>query len=241
MPEKHDLSIVIPTYKEEKRIERCINESLFFFRNNPRISNFEIIFVSDDAGDQTIEMIKKHLPGNPELKLLVNPERLQKGFSVRRGVLEAKYDPIMFYDVDLSTPLYETNKFLDEIDKYDMLIASRGLGESKVEKQWHKAFFSKGFSIWKRLLLGTNVNDTQCGFKMFNSKCKELFKLQTIKTSTFDLEILYIARKKGFTVKELPVTWIDSDASNFTTFGNIRQCFFDTLKILSASRKGKYG
>lgn len=240
MPEKQNISIIIPTYKEEKRIERCINESLFFFRNNPRVNNFEIIFVSDDAGDNTIDIIKKNLPENPELKLLVNSERLQKGFSVKRGVLEAKNAIIMFYDVDLSTPLYETNKFLDEIDNYDMLIASRGLNESNVEKQWYKAFLSRGFSILKRLMLGTDVTDTQCGFKMFKNKCKELFQLQTIKTSTFDLEILHIAKKKGFTVKELPVTWIDSDASNFSTIGNIKQCFFDVLKILNASRKGKY-
>lgn len=236
----YNLSIVIPTYKEEHHIERCINESLTFFRNSQRINTFEIIFAADDAGDRTIPIIKQHLAHNPELRLIVNETRLQKGFSVRRGVLAAKHALIMFYDCDLSTPLSEVNAFLDNIDQYDMLIASRGLKDSRVEKRWHNSFFSKGFAFWNWLFLGTRFKDTQCGFKMFKSTCKALFEKQTIKTSTFDVEILYLAKKKKFTVKELPVTWVDSDTSNFTTLGDITQCVRDTFAVLSANWKGKY-
>ncbi len=236
MTKQHDLSVIIPTYREEVNITRCIIESLGFFRNNPRIREFEIIFVADNAGDRTIDIIRKHLPANPEIRLLVNKKRLQKGFSVRRGVFEAKYSTIMFYDADLSTPLYETNKFLDRISDYDMVIASRGLRNSKVKKKWSKMFFSRGFSFLKKTLLGIDFTDTQCGFKMFTHRCKELFEKQTISSSTFDLEILYLAKNKGFSVKELPVTWIDSDASNFTTLGNIRQCFKDIFLILKRHR-----
>jgi dolichyl-phosphate beta-glucosyltransferase len=241
MAKQHDLSIIIPTYREEVNITRCIIESLEFFRKNPRIRKFEIIFVADNAGDRTISIIRRHLPANPELRLLVNKNRLQKGFSVRRGVLGAKYSTIMFYDADLSTPLYETNKFLDHIDGYDLVIASRGLKGSKVKKKWTKMFFSRGFSFLKKTLLGIDFTDTQCGFKMFTRRCRELFEKQTISSSTFDLEILYLAKKKGFSVKELPVTWIDSDASNFTTLGNVKQCLRDMFHIINTQRKGKYG
>lgn len=212
---KHDLSIVIPTYKEETRIERCIKESLFFLRNNEKIKNFEIIFVADDAGDKTIDIIKSNLKENKELKLIVNPKREQKGGSVKIGMLEAKYDPLLFFDVDLSTPLYEINESLDHIEKYDIVIGSRGMKESKIEKKYIGIFLSKCFSVLKWTIVGLNFKDTQCGFKMFKRKTLDVFKKQRIKSSFFDVEILYIAKKMGFTIKEKPITWIDSDASNF--------------------------
>lgn len=240
MGKEYDLSIIIPTFREEKRIERCITESLFFFRNNARIKNFEIIFVADKSGDKTPDIIKNHLPENPELKLLVNEERLQKGFSVRRGALEAKHDIVMFYDVDLSTPLYETNKFLDFIDDYDILIASRGMKDSKVEKKWSKIFWSRGFSLMKRILFGINFKDTQCGFKMFKGDSKKVFEKQTIRSSAFDVELLFIAKKLNYRINELPVTWIDSDMSNFNTIKVIVGFLSDMFQIFKANMRGRY-
>lgn len=237
--EKYDISVVIPVYKEEKRVGRCIKESLFFFRNNPLIKNFEIIFVADFSGDRTIKIIQEYLRKNKELKLLINPVRLKKGFSVKRGALQAKYDIILFYDNDLSTPLCEVNNFLKMINKYDVLIASRGLKESNVERKWSKMILSIGFSFLKRLILQMDVKDTQCGFKMFR-KCRVIFEKQTIKDGAFDVELLFIAKKLGFRIKEVPVTWIDSDMTNFTTLENILYNGRDILRIRMNNSRGIY-
>jgi dolichyl-phosphate beta-glucosyltransferase len=237
---KHDLSVIIPTYKEETRIERCIKESLFFLRNNEKIKNFEIIFVADDAGDKTIDIIKSNLKENKELKLIVNPKREQKGGSVKIGMLEAKYDQIVFFDVDLSTPLYEINESLDLIEKYDIVIGSRGMKESKIEKKYFAIFLSQCFSLLKLLVVGLKFKDTQCGFKMFKRKTMPIFEKQRIKSSFFDVEILYIAKKMKYTIKEKPITWIDSDASNFNQGKVVISFLKELIRMKWYALKGYY-
>ena len=240
LSKKYELSIIIPTYKEELRIERCIEESLSYFQNNKNIKNFEIIFVADNTGDKTIPIIEHNKKKHQEIKLIVNKHREKKGGSVKIGMLSAKYNIIMFYDVDLSTPLYEVDGFLKYIDKYDILVASRGMKGSKVKKQAFKNLLSLGFSLLKRVLFSIRIQDTQCGFKMFNRNTLVLFEKQTIKSSYFDLEILYLAEKMHFRVKELPVTWIDSDMSNFNWY----KLIFEAVRELYAIKKnyitGKY-
>lgn len=240
------LSVIIPTYREETRIVKCIEESLFFFRNNSKISKFELLFLSDNAGDSTIQTIRSYARKNREIRLIANKKRLRKGGSVKEGMLKAKGDIMLFYDTDLSTPLYETNKFLDAIKKNDIVIASRGLKKSRVEKKFFKILLSRGFSLLKFLLLGITLSDTQCGFKMFSRKCLPVFKHQTIMSSVFDVEILFIAKKMGYSIKELPVTWVDSDMSNFTSsiiltvLKEIVQIKVNDLKSMYPRRHGRH-
>jgi dolichyl-phosphate beta-glucosyltransferase len=237
---KWNLSVIIPVFHEENRIERCMKESVTFLKNCKKIKNFEIRFVADKSGDGTIDLIKRYAKSNKKIKLIVNKKREGKGGSVQIGMLKAKYELMMFYDADLSTPLYEIDTFLDLIPKYDVLIASRGLKESKVEKKFFKIILSRGFSLLKKILLGMNFKDTQCGFKMFKKKCKVIFEKQRIKSDAFDAEILYIAKKMGFRIKEVPVTWIDSDMSNFNTVKVILRFLRDTLKIRMNKTRGLY-
>jgi dolichyl-phosphate beta-glucosyltransferase len=237
---KWNLSVIIPVFHEENRIERCIKESVTFLKNCKKIKNFEIIFVADKSGDSTIDLIKKYAKVNKKIKLIVNKKREGKGGSVQIGMLKAKCELMMFYDADLSTPLYEIDKFLDLIPEYDILIASRGLKESKVEKKLFKTILSRGFSLLKKILLNIDFKDTQCGFKMFKKKCKVIFEKQRIKSDAFDAEILYIAKKIGFKIKEVPVTWIDSDMSNFNTFKVVLRFLRDTFRIMKNNTKGVY-
>jgi dolichyl-phosphate beta-glucosyltransferase len=237
---KWNLSVIIPVFHEENRIERCIKESVTFLKNCKKIKNFEIIFVADKSGDSTIDLIKKYAKVNKKIKLIVNKKREGKGGSVQIGMLKAKHELMMFYDADLSTPLYEIDKFLDLIPDHDILIASRGLKESKVEKKLFKTILSRGFSLLKKILLNIDFKDTQCGFKMFKKKCKVIFEKQRIKSDAFDAEILYIAKKIGFKIKEVPVTWIDSDMSNFNTFKVVLRFLRDTFRIMKNNTKGVY-
>src|SRR3989338_2338910 len=236
---QYNLSVIIPVYKEEHRITRCIEESLFFFRNNPLINHFEILFIADVSGDKTIEIIQKHLY-NKEIQLIVNKTREQKGGAVKIGALQAKYPYIIYYDADLSTPLYEINSSLALLDQYDIVIGSRGLKESQVQKRPFKIFMSKCFSLLKFLFLGIRFQDTQCGFKLFKKKTLVIFEKQTIKSSCFDVELLYIAQKYGFSIKEKAVTWMDSDLSNFQTWRIVPSFIKDMAKIRLQSWKGLY-
>jgi len=237
---KYCLFLIIPTYREELRIKRCIEESLFFFRNNSLIKSFEIIFVADKSGDKTIQIIGEYQQNNPEIKLIVNPEREQKGGSVKIGMLSSKYDILLFYDVDLSTPLYEINNFFNYLENYEILVASRGMKDSKVKKKLFKSILSFGFSFLKRILFNLEIKDTQCGFKMFKRNTLIIFEKQTIKTSHFDVELLYLATKLKFKIKEIPVTWIDSDASNFNWYKQIFLAISDLLKIKINYLRGTY-
>lgn len=235
-----ELSVIIPVYKEENRIIRCIEESLFFFRNNKHIKNFEIIFVADKSGDKTIELIQQYLKKNKEIQLIINETRQQKGGSVKIGVSHARYSLLLYYDTDLSTPLYEVNECLEFIQQYDLIIGSRGLKESHIQKKYFGIFLSHSFSLLKFLVLGLHIKDTQCGFKMFRKSVAPLFEKQSIKSSCFDVELLYLAQKNGFTIKEKPITWIDSDMSNFQTWKIIPTFLKDLFAIRINSWKGFY-
>jgi glycosyltransferase involved in cell wall biosynthesis len=237
---QHDISVIIPVFKEERSIERAIVEMARFFGKNRRIRDYEIIFVADKSGDRTIEIIQAAVKRDPHLKLIVNRCREQKGGSVRIGMLKAKYDPMLFFDADLSTPLREINVFLDQIDDYDIIIGSRGLPESKVKKRMFRVFLSKGFSLFKRVLLGLTVKDTQCGFKMFRKQCKPIFKMQRIKTGTFDVELLVIAKRNNYKLKELPITWVDVGNSNFNALNLVYRMSMDTVMIKRNDLLGKY-
>lgn len=237
---RQNLSVVIPAYKEEHRIERCIRESLSFLRGHPAVGKFELLFVADVSGDKTIELIQKYQRQHKEIKLIVNPQREQKGGSVKVGMLHAKYDVLLFYDVDLSTPLDEITRALNDLKEYDVVIGSRALPESHVQKDFFKTVLSTGFSLLKWLVLGLPYKDTQCGFKMFRSSTRIIFEKQRLKSSAFDVELLFIARRLGFCVKEMPVTWVDSEGSNFNILHVVFSFFRELAKIRINGLKGYY-
>ncbi|MBI5073191.1 glycosyltransferase family 2 protein, partial [Candidatus Woesearchaeota archaeon] len=123
---------------------------------------------------------------------------------------------------------------------YDIVIGSRGLKESQVQKRPFKIFMSKCFSLLKWMILGLKFQDTQCGFKLFKRKTLSIFEKQTIKSSCFDVELLYIAQKQGFSIKEKAVTWMDSDLSNFQTWKIVPEFLRDMTKIRKQSWQGYY-
>jgi len=237
----YDISVIIPTYRDEEYVEECLVKSLSFFRNSSLVGRFEIIFASDRGGDRTIEIIKSHLPGNPELVLAENEKRLQKGGSIRKAMLMTRFPVKMFYDVDLSTPLSEVEHFLDLIEDYDIVIASRLVKGARVQRSVFRTLFAMGFSLMTFLILNLPYRDTQCGFKMFRESALPVFEKQTLITGSFDVEILFLARKMGLSIKEAPVSWHDSEVSNFDNVDRlIIPVFMDTLRVRLNDLKGIY-
>jgi len=231
--EKISLSVVIPAYNEEDLIRETISQVDIFLNQN--FDNYEIIIVDDGSQDETHKRCTALLKSFPRLKLLKNEKNRGKGFSIKRGVLEASCDLIMFSDADLSTPIEEILPFLPDLKKeFDIVIGSRAISGARIIK--HQPFLreimGKIFNLFVKIFVFRGISDTQCGFKCFKaSVAKELFMLQRVERFCFDVEILYLAKKKGYKIKELPIRWINRENSRVHIIFSPIQMFFNILTI----------
>ncbi|MBI4015699.1 MAG: glycosyltransferase family 2 protein [Candidatus Aenigmarchaeota archaeon] len=233
-----DMSIVIPTYREETRIRACLESVLAFCKKN--FEKFEVIVVNDYSGDHTPEIVKEFGKG---VRIINNEKRMGKGFAVHTGILEAKYQFVLFMDADLATSIEELGKFLQYTKEYDVVIASRNLPESDivVKQPLHRQFAGKSFPLIVRLLLLPGIRDTQCGFKLFKTElAKDIVRKQSIFGFAFDTELLFIAKKKEMKIKEVPVRWVDKGESKLSVIRDVPKMFLDILKIRLNSLAGKY-
>lgn len=233
------LSVIIPAYNEENRIKDSLI-TLISYLDKSKIK-YEIILVDDGSTDKTAE-VTHHV--SSKIKILRNNSNYGKGGSVKKGIENARYDLILFTDADLATPITELEQMLSYISKgYDLVIASRNLPDSNivVNQPFYRKILGKSFPILVRLLLLPGIKDTQCGFKLFKEgAAKNIIKLQTINRFAFDVELLYIARKLGFKVKEVPVNWIDKKGSKVNPLKDAYKMFIDLLRIKWNSLNRKY-
>jgi dolichyl-phosphate beta-glucosyltransferase len=205
-----NISIVVPVYNEEKRLGKNLIKIIKFCKFN--FKNYEIIVVDDGSTDNTIKICERY---NKEDNLIIlkNEKNKGKGFSVNKGVLKSKGDVILFTDCDLSTPIQELNNFLKIIDNYDIIIGSRALNRSQVKIRLFKKILGKIGNMFISIFV-KNIKDTQCGFKLFKrNTINKIFTKQTINRWGFDFEILFLAQKYNFKIKEEPVKWTEDKES----------------------------
>jgi dolichyl-phosphate beta-glucosyltransferase len=206
------LSVVIPAYNEEGRLEGTLERVLDYLRAQPYAS--EVLVVDDGSSDGTAGLAAEVLEGSTEHRVLVNEENRGKGYSVRRGMLEARGERRLFSDADLSTPIEHAADLLAAIEQgADIAIASRAIPGADIEVHQSLIRESAGrmFSVVQRALLGSGIKDTQCGFKMFTGEAAEaVFPHQTLERWAFDAELIFVAQRLGLEVAEVPVRWIDS-------------------------------
>lgn len=203
------ISIVIPAYNESARIGQALGEVLRCVRE--RYWHAEILVVDDGSTDSTAAIVQQLADLHPEVRLLSNPENRGKGFSVRQGVLHAVGDIVMFTDADLSAPMEEAERLFQALrDGADIAIGSRWLERNRqiLKQPLYRQFFGRCFNGITRLVMGLPFADTQCGFKAFHRPVAQtIFQLQRIERWGFDPELLFIASKRGYKVREVPVTW----------------------------------
>ncbi len=233
-----EISVVIPAFDEARRIRATLEEVLDFLA--PRFRRYEVIVVDDGSADRTLE--EAAAVGHPAVRCLRNAANSGKGASVRRGVLEARHDPVLFTDADLSTPLAELERLLQALDAgFDAAIASRRMAGSRVERSLARRFLGWGFSLLVRLLAVNGFHDTQCGFKVFRrAAAAAVFPLGTIDRWGFDVEVLAIAVEKGMRIAEVPVTWHQSGDTRLR-LGAPFQMAWELLRIRRNVREGRYG
>ncbi|MFH1073020.1 MAG: dolichyl-phosphate beta-glucosyltransferase [Nanoarchaeota archaeon] len=236
-----ELSIVIPCYNEEKRIQATLTKILHYLRKKKL--EYELIIVDDGSNDLTKEIVKRFMQRDKHIRLLTNRPNRGKGYSVKRGMLAARKSLVLFSDADLSTPIEELDKFLPLAQDYDIIIASRNLKTSHIQTRqpFYRILAGKMFPLFVRLFLVQGIKDTQCGFKMFKRKIiPELFKKQQLQGWAFDAELLYIARKKGYRIKEVGVRWLNDPNSKVRLVRDSLRMFKDILKIRLNELKGRY-
>jgi dolichyl-phosphate beta-glucosyltransferase len=226
-------SLIIPAYNEVRVIGQTVAEAVHFFEE--RQMNYEII-VSADGEDGTRELIAQLYANNPRIYAIGTPQRGGKGKGIRSAVALAQGRWIGFTDADNKTPISELDHFLPYLYKgIEVTIGSRGDPQSKIERPqpWFRRIGAWGFRIFMHTITGLwEIRDTQCGFKFFQGKvAKDLFARQQIDGYMYDVEILYLAKKTGYRIEQIPVRWRDDGDSRLQLVrGNIRN-FMDVLRI----------
>lgn len=235
------LSVVIPVYNEEGCLPETVGEVADFFASRPDLAA-EIIIVDDCSTDRTSEICGVLKQKYGFLVVLLNEKNMGKGFSVRRGVMAAGGDGILFMDADSSTKIGECGKMFEKIkDGCDIVIGSRELPESIILRHQprFKELTARLGNGLIRLFLRLPFKDTQCGFKLFNKNTKKIFEKQTIWRWGFDFELLYLAKKHGFKIGEIPVVW-KNDPSSLVRKIDYFVVLADIFRILINDFFGRY-
>ncbi len=212
------ISIVIPAYNESARIGKALGEVLRCVHE--RDWHAEVLVVDDGSTDHTAAIVQEMAEVHPEVRLLCNPENRGKGFSVRQGVLHAVGEMVMFTDADLSAPMEEAERLFEALRQgADIAIGSRWLDRKRqtLKQPLYRQFFGRCFNAITRLVMGLPFADTQCGFKALHRPVAQtIFQLQRIERWGFDPELLFIALKRGYSVREVPVTWGHDERSRLS-------------------------
>ena len=233
------LSVIIPAFNEAERLPPTLLAIRCFLDGWGR--PYEILVVDDGSTDETVRRARE--AGGPVVTVLANRGNRGKGHSVRRGMLAAQGDLRLMCDADLSTPIEEFPRLLSRLDDgHDVAIGSRALPESRVEvrQPLYRESLGRLFNRLVRLLFLSGLHDTQCGFKLFTAEAARLaFEPARLDGFSFDVETLFIARRRGLKIAEVAVTWRNDAASRV---GMVRgaMAFIDLLRIRVNDLAGRY-
>ena len=234
------LSVIIPAYNEAKRLPLTLIDIDKHLKSAD--FSYEIIVVNDGSHDATPEVVERlsHLIDN--LKL-INQKNTGKGGAVKRGMLEAKGDIRLFTDADNSTSIDQFSKMIPYFNEgYSAVIASRDIEGSQLipPQPWYKRLMGNLGNLFIQALLLPGIWDTQCGFKAFTKEAAErIFSLIKINQFGFDVEILALAKKMGYKIKEVPAIWVDKAGSKVKATDYF-QVLWEVVKIKWWIIAGKY-
>ena len=248
------LSVVIPSFDEMANLQKGVLDKVEHFLNKKKWL-YEVIIVDDGSSDGSAEFVKDFVKDNSHFKLIENPH-LGKGGTVIAGMLAAKGEYVLFSDMDQATPIEEIDKLLPYFDPsaggYDIIIGSRK--SQRKGAPWSRILMAKGMIFLRTLLVGINgISDTQCGFKVFRyDVSQKLFrKIQEQQhnfkkvsgsnvSAGFDVELLYVAQKMGYKIKEVPVIWLYVETRRVNPVKDSVEGFIDLLRIKLKALKGEY-
>ena len=240
-PGSPKLSIVIPSFNEEKRLPATLERIASYIKVSGRKT--EVIVVDDGSTDGTARVAEAFGGKIEEIRVVSNGKNRGKGYSVRHGFMESRGGIVLFTDADLSAPIEEADKLLAKMDEYDVAIGSRAMNRKLIEVHETKFRELAGiiFNRIVRIILWLPFVDTQCGFKAFRrEECKIIFEQQTIERFGFDPELLYLARHHGLQIAEVAVRWAHSPATKVNMLRDSVQMFLDVVIIRWNALRGRY-
>lgn len=248
------LSVVIPCYDEMANLQKGVLDKVEHFLEKNKY-NYEVIIADDGSGDGSVEFIEKFVKDSPNFKLLKN-SHLGKAGAVTTGILEAKGECILFVDMDQATPIEEVEKLLPYFKKekgnFDIVIGSRST--NRKGSPLTRLIISRAAIVLRKLIIGINeISDTQCGFKAFkHDVAKKLFvRIKDLHegfskisgsavTAGFDMELIYLAKKMNYKIKEVPVEWLYVETRRVSPIKDSVDGLLDLFRIKIKDLKGKY-
>jgi dolichyl-phosphate beta-glucosyltransferase len=236
------LSVIIPAYNEATRLPDTLKETCLYLREQDYQA--EVIVVDDGSRDQTVKMARTLSKTFLFVRIIESDKNYGKGHAVKTGALAALGELILFTDADNSTPIAEIEKLLPFIGKYEVVIGSRHMKDSNVviRQPWYRRLLSRSANLVIQTLLVRGVQDTQCGFKLFQKKAaRELFARQKTNGFGFDIEILTIAQKVlKYKIKEVPVSWYNSTDSRVRPIRDAFRTLRELVRITFTVHRGGY-
>lgn len=250
MDEKPYLSIIIPAYNEEPNFKKgLINEVPLYLEKQDY--SYEVLIVDDGSSDDTASLAEAFAKKHKNFRVIKNPHQ-GKAQTVKKGVEEANGELILFTDFDQATPISEVSNLLKFIPEYDIVIGSRQLAGAKREKEpIHRHIMGLGFNIVVQILTVRGIKDTQAGFKCFKGNvAKELFSALKVYSkgkpvkgalvTAFDVELLFLAKKRGYKIKEVPIIWHHVATTRVNPLKDSVRMFRDVVKIRVNDIRGVY-
>jgi len=233
------LSIIIPAHNEEARLPHALGQARAFLETRSYAA--EVVVVENGSTDRTLQVAEKIARDFPNLRVL-HEDLPGKGRAVRRGMLEAGGEFRFIADADFSMPVEEIDRFLPPPEEYDIAIASREApGAVRYGEPYYRHLTGRVFNFFIRLLVLPGLQDTQCGFKCFRAAAAgEIFRFQTLLGWSFDVELLYIARLRGYRILEIGIPWYYNPESKIRVLRDSWRMFFDLLTIRRNGRRGVY-
>jgi dolichyl-phosphate beta-glucosyltransferase len=234
---------VIPAYNEARRIEACVRGVAEWLRTRPGGFDWEVLLVDDGSTDDTASLARRYAAEEGlALSVLGYGKNRGKGAAIRVGVLASKGDPVLVSDTDLSTPLSEWSKLAEKLADHPVAIGSRALEQELVRKRqaFYRVWLGRAGNAVIQLFAVPGIQDTQCGFKLFRGDAaRALFSEARVERFAWDVEVLYLARRSGMAIAEVPVIWVNSPESKVRFVRDAVQTLWDVLRIRWLHRKGQ--
>ena len=233
-------SVVIPAHNEENRLPGTLDQIFRFLAGQS--FTYEVIVVENGSSDRTYEIAKEFASRYDNLFVIQSGKG--KGAAVQHGMLAARGEYRFMCDADLSMPVEEFVKFIPpKLQNFDIAIASReAKGAVRYNEPSYRHWGGRGINFLIQTLILPGLNDTQCGFKCFRAEvAKDIFQRQTLSGWSFDIELLYIARRHGYRIVEIPIHWYHFSDSKVNALRDAVRMISDIFRIHANARRGTYG
>lgn len=233
------LSLIVPAFNEEQRLPDSLAKIDAFIRAQPYST--EVLVSENGSTDQTLQVAQAFAQSHANFTVLHSDVR-GKGHAVRQGMLAARGEFRIMLDADLSMPVDQIPRFLPPQQNADVVIASREApGAVRYDEPSYRHLGGRLITTMIKIMALPGIQDTQCGFKCFRAEAAaDLFSKQTLMGWSFDVEILYIARRRGYSIVELPIPWYYRSESHVRPLQDALRFFFDLLRLRRNARRGLY-